>query len=219
MTMSIVAARRRRREGFREVGRSSGCAAYLGHAEVRGGAAGGEFTHGLQFLRGGGQGGLDRGDLAEPALVPGLLKAIEEIGVDLLQARHLGRVNPKEGASDTGVFMRTWRSVVTAAHSESDLAQLEVGQEFVPFGGAELTVFFAGPPGPAAGDERPVVGDHVFGVDRGIAHGGVQHGMAAYLRGDVRRQPGSQGVGDEDPPEIMGPPLQRLTGDGDLSGL
>jgi hypothetical protein len=32
------------------------------------------------------------------------------------------------------------------------------------------------------------------------------------LRGDVRRQPRSQGVGDEDPAEVMGPPFQRLTG-------
>ena len=34
--------------------------------------------------------------------------------------------------------MRTWRSVVTAADPEGDLAQLEVGQELVPFGNGQL---------------------------------------------------------------------------------
>jgi hypothetical protein len=64
-----------------------------------------------------------------------------------------------------------------------------------------------------------VVGDHVLGVDRGVAHGGVQQGVPADFRGDVRRQAGPQGVGDEDPPEIMGPPLERFAGGGDVCGL
>jgi hypothetical protein len=51
------------------------------------------IAHGLQFLRGGGHGGLDRGDFAEPALVLGLLEAVDEIGVDLLKAWQLGWVN------------------------------------------------------------------------------------------------------------------------------
>ena len=62
--------------------------------------------------------------------------------------------------------MRTRRSVVASADPEGDLPQLEVGEEFIPFGGAELAVFFAGPFGSAAGDESPMVGDHVLGVDR-----------------------------------------------------
>src|SRR5216683_7529886 len=152
-----------------------------GHAQADGSTAGRELAHSLQFLRRGGQGGLDRGDLAEPALVPGLLEPAGEVRADLLQARHLGRVDPEEGTSDTSVFMRTWRSVVTAADAEGDLAQLEVRQELVPFGNGELPVFFAGPFGPAAGDERPVVGDHVLGVDRGVPHRGVENGVAADL--------------------------------------
>ena len=67
----------------------------VGHAEADGVAAGGGLTHGLELLSGGGQGGLDRGDFTEPALFPGLLKAFEEISVDLLQASPLGRVNSK----------------------------------------------------------------------------------------------------------------------------
>src|SRR5712691_59949 len=207
--------------GGRQAAAAAGCLCPWrrtpGHAQADGSTAGGELAHGFQLLRGGGQSGLDRGDLAEPALVPGLLEPVGEVSADLLQARHLGRVNPEEGTSDTGVFMRTWRSVVTAADPEGDLAQLEVGQELVPFGNGELPVFFAGPFGPAAGDERPVVGDHVLGVDRGVPHRGVKNGVAADLRGDVRWQPGPQGVGDKDSPEVMGPPLQRLTCDDDLS--
>src|SRR6266496_4927565 len=71
-----------------------------GHAQADGSTAGGELAHGFQFLRGGGQGGLDRGDLAEPVLVPGLLEPVGEVRADRLQARHLGRVNPEEGTSD-----------------------------------------------------------------------------------------------------------------------
>ena len=145
---------------------------------MNGGVAGGEAAHGRQFLRGGGQGGLDRGDLAEPALVPGLLEPVAQVGVDLFQPWYLSWVNPKERAPDASVFMRTWRSIVTAADAERDFPELEMGQEFVPFASGEITVFFAGPLGPAAGDERPVVGDHVFGVDRGISHGGVQQRRA-----------------------------------------
>jgi hypothetical protein len=55
----------------------------VGHAEVDGGAVDGEFVHGCQLLCGGGQGGLDRGDLAEPALVSGFLEPVAEVGVDL----------------------------------------------------------------------------------------------------------------------------------------
>ena len=56
----------------------------LGHAEVHGGAAGGEFADGPQLLRGSGQGGLDRGDLTEPALLFGFLEPVAQVGVDFL---------------------------------------------------------------------------------------------------------------------------------------
>src|SRR6476660_8361082 len=62
--------------------------------------------------------------------------------------------------------MRTWGSEVAAAAAKGDLPQLEVGQEFVPFLGAEVAVFLARPLGSAAGDEGPMMRDHVFGVDR-----------------------------------------------------
>jgi hypothetical protein len=35
----------------------------------------------------------------------------------------------------------------------------------------------------------------------------------------MRRQPRADGVGDEDPPKVVGAPLQRLVGGGDPRGL
>jgi hypothetical protein len=49
----------------------------------------------VKFLLGGDESGLDRGDIAEPALTLGLLEAVVEVGVDLLQPRYLGWVNPE----------------------------------------------------------------------------------------------------------------------------
>ncbi|MFE4875158.1 integrase core domain-containing protein [Streptomyces sp. NPDC056682] len=49
----------------------------VGHAEVNGGRLGCTVAHGFQLLRGGGRGGLDHGDLAEPTLVLGLLEAVD----------------------------------------------------------------------------------------------------------------------------------------------
>ena len=55
---------------------------------------------------------------------------------------------------------------IPGADAQGDLAEFEVVQELVPFFGAEIPVFFAGTQGAAAGDEGPVVGDDVLGVDR-----------------------------------------------------
>jgi hypothetical protein len=41
-----------------------------------------------------------------------------------------------------------------------------VGEEFFPLASGEVPVFLAGASGAAAGDERPVAGDDVVGVDR-----------------------------------------------------
>jgi hypothetical protein len=56
---------------------------------------GSQRLHGFEFLRCGGYGGLDCGDVAEPALFFGFLQPIEEIGVDPLQPRRLSWVDPK----------------------------------------------------------------------------------------------------------------------------
>jgi hypothetical protein len=69
--------------------------------------------------------------------------------------------------------------VVAAAGSEAHFPQLEVGEELVPFLGCEVAVFLAWALGSAAGDERPVVRDHVLGVDRCVSHRRVHSGVAA----------------------------------------
>ncbi|MET7312183.1 MULTISPECIES: hypothetical protein [unclassified Streptomyces] len=143
----------------------------------------------MELLGCGGHGGLDRGDLTEPALLLGLLETVGEVGVDLLQSGQLVWVDPEEWASDARISVLARRSVVAAAVSERDLSQLEVGEELVPFGSGELTVFVAGPLGAAAGDEGSVMRDHVFGVDRGVRHRRVDRGVAADLVRNVRGTP------------------------------
>jgi hypothetical protein len=64
-------------------------------------AASGEVAHGLQLLASGGHGGLDSGDLAEPALLLCLPEPVAEVGADLFKPRYLSWVDPEERASDT----------------------------------------------------------------------------------------------------------------------
>src|SRR5271169_2249761 len=99
---------------------------------------------------------------------------------------------------------------VPGADAQGDLAELEVVQELVPLAGGEVTVFFAGAESASPGDEGPVVGHDVLGVDRGIPHGGSEIGMPEDPGGDVRRQPGPEGIGREEPPEVVGREYQRL---------
>ena len=167
--------------------RSAGGETDVGHAEVDGRPAG--SAHGFELRA---AAAMVVSIAATSPIQPcclGLLEPVGEIGMDLLQTRQLGRVNPKEWASDTGIFVLARRSVVSTAGSESDLPQLEVGEDLLPFGGGELTVFLAGPLGAAAGDEGPVMRDHVFGVDRGVPHRGVDRGVATDPGRDVRGSP------------------------------
>src|SRR6476646_3247464 len=115
--------------------------------------------------------------------------------------------------------MRTWGSEVAAAAAKGDLPQLEMGQKFVPFLGAEVAVFLARPFRPATGDEGPMMGDHVVGVDRGVPHGGVQLLMTTDLGRNMRRQARPYRIGHEDSAEVVGSPLERFAGDGELRGL
>src|SRR6266542_1622967 len=135
----------------------------------------------------------------EPALLLGLLETVGQVGVDLLQAGQLRRVGSKQRAPDTRVFMDARGAVVAGADPERDLAEDEEAEERVPLLWAEVAVFVAGAQGPPSGDEGPMVGDDVLGVDRGIPHGRVERLVTADLGGDVRGQAGADGVGDEDP--------------------
>jgi hypothetical protein len=78
-----------------------------------------------------------------------------------------------------------------------------MGEELIPFPGGEVAVLLAGPFGPAAVMNARCVRD-VLGVDRGVTHRGVHSGMAADLGRDLRGAARADGVGDEDPPRIVG---------------
>jgi hypothetical protein len=47
-----------------------------GHAEADGRGVGSGLPHGVEFLAGGGEGGVDRGDLTEPAPLFGLQESV-----------------------------------------------------------------------------------------------------------------------------------------------
>ena len=64
-----------------------------------------------------------------------------------------------------------------------------------------------------------MMGDHVFGVDRGVPHGGVQLLVTADLGRDMRGQARPYRIGHEDSAEVVGSPLERFAGDGELRGL
>jgi hypothetical protein len=49
----------------------------------------------MELLFGSGQGGLDRGDFAEPPLFLGFLEPVDKVGVDFLQPWLLSGVNAK----------------------------------------------------------------------------------------------------------------------------
>ncbi|MFY4716955.1 hypothetical protein [Streptomyces sp. LaBMicrA B280] len=133
---------------------------------MNGGVPGHEIAHGGELLFRGGEAGLDRGDLAKPSLLLGLLEPVVQVRVDLLQAGHLLEIGPQDGAADAGVFMDAGGAEVTCADAEGDLPQLEVGQEVLPFLRGGLAVLLPGSQRPAAGDEGPVVVDDVLGIDR-----------------------------------------------------
>jgi hypothetical protein len=105
---------------------------------------GGQRRHRLELLRCGAEGGPDCGDFTEPALLPGPLEPVQEIGVDPLQSRQLVRTNLEWCASDAGV------SCAHGFHGrgrmfQERLPQLAVCEERVPFPAGEVAVFLAGP--------------------------------------------------------------------------
>lgn len=68
-----------------------------------------------------------------------------------------------------------------------------MGEELVPFGVGDVTVFGAGALLAAASDKRPVVFDDVVVVDRDVALGGVQTVVAEDFRGDMNGETGGDG--------------------------
>ena len=109
--------------------------------------------------------------------------------------------------------------VGASAVAEGDAAALEVAEELVPFGVGRGPVFLAGAELAAAGDEGAVAVDGFFGVDRFVAHCGVDVVVAEDELGDVGRHAVEDGVGGEDPAEVVGPEGEGLAvGAGDAGG-
>src|SRR5260370_28091583 len=145
-----------------------------GDAEVDGLGAAGRGRVGLgELVVRGAEADLESFGLAGPAFAFGLGDTGQEVVADVFQAAPLGGVDPQERAPDAAVLMDAAGGACPAAVAERDPAALEVAEELFPFGIARGTVFFAGPELPAAGDERPVAADDLFGRDRFIATCGV----------------------------------------------
>ncbi|MCP3759384.1 hypothetical protein [Streptomyces sp. TBY4] len=72
-----------------------------------------------------------------------------------------------------------------------------MAEEVLPLGVGGGAVLLGGAQGAAAGDEGAVGFDRLGGVDRVVAHGGVDVGVAGDDLRDVGWQAGADGVGDE----------------------
>ena len=94
--------------------------------------------------------------------------------------------------------------VGTSAVAECDAAVLEVAEELFPLGVGGGAVFLAGAELPSAGDVGAVAVDGFLGVDGLVAHGGVDVVVAEDELGDVGRHAVEDGVGGEDPSEVVG---------------
>ena len=94
------------------------------HAEVRGCVPAGDLAHGLKFLLSGLQGGLQAGDLAEPAFAAGFGDAGLEVVADLQQPGLLGRVRAELRAADAPLTDLTSMSRQVAACFRRRVASL-----------------------------------------------------------------------------------------------
>ena len=162
-----------------------------------------------EFLAGAVEADLEAVDLAEPVVAAGFGDPGDQVVADFEEPVALGGVGAQQWASQAGVFVDAGGGVGAAAGAEGDLSAFEVAEEFVPF----LSVG-AGIPrrvaGPAAGDERAVPVDDLVGVDGLVAHGGVDVAVSGDELGDMGWHAVHDGVGDEEPPEVMGGESERL---------
>lgn len=85
-----------------------------GQAEVDRRGARREIPYRLQLLVGRCDGGLDCGDLAQPALLPGLLEQVAQVGVDVSSLGTWAGSTRRRGHL-TGAFVRTGDSEVATA--------------------------------------------------------------------------------------------------------
>ena len=157
-----------------------------------------------ELVLGAGEADLESFDLAEPALAFGFGDAGDQVVADLEQAVPLGGVGPEEWASDAGVLVNATAAEGPSAGADGDFAAFEMAQEFLPFLVGGCPVFVGGTQVAAAGQERQMRLDGLVGVDGFVAHGDVDVAVPGDDLGDVGRQPVEDGVGDEEPSEVVG---------------
>lgn len=140
------------------------------------------------------------------------------VALDLEQPGDLGEVQAEHRAADAGVFVLAGGAVGPVAGAERDLAQREVVAEVLPLDVAGFAVLLGGPLGAAQVDVLPVVPDDLLRVDGDVALGGVEVQVPEELGGDVNRQAGVDGLGGEDPAEVVPGERQRRPVDVDQAG-
>src|ERR1019366_1477906 len=95
--------------------------------------------------------------------------------------------------------------------AQGDLAVLEVADELLPLLLGGGPVFIAGSEGASSGDERAMAVDGFLGIDSFVAHGRVDVTVPGDELSDVGWHAVQDGVGDEDPPEVVWGEPQWLT--------
>jgi len=103
------------------------------------------------------------------------------------------------------------RGVGAATSAQGHLAVLEVADELLPFLIGGGPVFITGSQCPSSGDERTMAVDGFLGIDSFVAHGRVDVTVPGDELSDVGRHAVQDGVGDEDPPEVVRGEPQWLT--------
>lgn len=147
---------------------------------------------------------LETGDLAEPLHLVGFAEPFPGVDLDLDESWKLGGIGSEHGATDAGVLVLTGCSVGPVAGAQRDLAQAEVVPELCPLAVGRFAVLLAWAAGPALVHEAPVVADHLLRIDRNIPLGGIEVEVSEKFRGDVDRQAAVDGLGGEDPAEVVG---------------
>jgi len=146
---------------------------------------------------------LQGGNLAQPLHPMGLLEPLMSVRLDLQQPGDPGQVEAKHRAADARMLVLEWGSAGPVAGAHGDLAEAEVVAEVGPFGVDRAPDTLRRDVRLGLVDEVSVVADDILGIDRNISLSGVEIEMAEYLGGDVARQPAVDGLGGEDPPEVV----------------
>ena len=107
------------------------------------------------------------------------------------------------------MFMNAGRFERATAGADGDLAPFEVTEELGPFIVGGDPVLLGGTQCATAGEERQVGLDGFAGVDGLVTEGDVDVAMPGDDLRDMRRQATHDGVGDEDPAEVVRREAQR----------